>query len=116
MSSGVSEVSERANAAERTSEKSRAEQVKEWAVRVNERTDERVALYFRFLVDLAHSVVDKDERVYVRIFAFRHEQNSTYLMKILKKAWITPNKNWKGISTIVSFFRRIYSNDNNLIC
>ena len=39
--------SERESAAERTSEASSAEQVNEWAVRVNERADKRVAQYVR---------------------------------------------------------------------
>ena len=50
MSEGVSEVSERASeqvsAAEGASEASSPEQANEWAVRVNEQTDERVAQYY----------------------------------------------------------------------
>ena len=42
---GVSEVSERASAAEGASEASSSEQANEWAVQGNERTDEQVAQY-----------------------------------------------------------------------
>ena len=38
-------MSERVSAAELASEESSAEQMNEWAVRANERTDERVAQY-----------------------------------------------------------------------
>ena len=44
-SEGVSKVSKRVSAAERGSEASSAEQANEWAVRANERTDERMTQY-----------------------------------------------------------------------
>ena len=56
-SEGVSEVSERASAAEGASEASSPEQANEWAVRANERTDERVAQYLRLYSCLFQTTV-----------------------------------------------------------
>ena len=51
------------SAAERASEASRALQAKEWAVRANKRTDERVAQYFShfFWIVLAHRAPRKED-------------------------------------------------------
>ena len=70
----MSEVSERAServsAAERASEASSAEQVNDWAVQANERTDERVAQYYNLYSWLFWPTVHS--RIVARVVGIDH--------------------------------------------